>query len=193
MKHKDDLIAQAALAQFAKFGLRKTTMQDVADAAGVSRQTLYNRVPNKDALLRLVARYYFTNNINRCREALKACPDLPSSWDVLISHFVVEVWHTVNAMPEADAFEASANDVIAVEVADAITVKTALIGQMLTTHNAVSQNPGQTPQDIGQFFCATAVGIKTSAKDEASLNALASTLKQTMLSLTALDDYRHAS
>ena len=59
MNNKDDIIAQGALTQFAKFGLRKTTMQDVADEASISRQTLYNRVPNKDALLRLVAKYYF--------------------------------------------------------------------------------------------------------------------------------------
>ena len=72
MENKDILIAQAAMQQLSKFGLRKTTMQDVADAAEISRQTLYNRVPNKDALLRLVARFYFNDNIHRCDPRLRS-------------------------------------------------------------------------------------------------------------------------
>ena len=35
MKNKDSQISQAAMAQFAKYGIGKTTMQDVADEAGV--------------------------------------------------------------------------------------------------------------------------------------------------------------
>ena len=185
MENKDDLIAQAALAQFAKFGLRKTTMQDVANAAGVSRQTLYNRVPNKDELLRLVAKFYFTDNINRCKNALQNCDDLSSSWDVLIDHFVIEVWQTVKAMPEADEFEMSANDVITEEVRIAIEEKTILIADMIKKHNAASYLRGQSPEDLGRFFCATAAGIKTSAENENALKALTATFKQTLLGLTS--------
>ncbi len=36
---------------FAHYGLSKTSMRDLADAAGVSRQTLYNRFKTKEALL----------------------------------------------------------------------------------------------------------------------------------------------
>lgn len=36
---------------FAHYGLGKTSMRDLADAAGVSRQTLYNRFKTKEALL----------------------------------------------------------------------------------------------------------------------------------------------
>lgn len=39
------------LSVFAHYGLSKTSMRDLADAAGVSRQTLYNRFKTKEALL----------------------------------------------------------------------------------------------------------------------------------------------
>ena len=41
----------AVLAEFARFGFRRTSMVGLADAAGVSRQTLYNRFGGKEAVL----------------------------------------------------------------------------------------------------------------------------------------------
>jgi len=39
------------LATFARYGFRKASMEDLAQAAGVSRQTLYNRFRTKQAVL----------------------------------------------------------------------------------------------------------------------------------------------
>jgi len=41
----------AALEEFSRFGFRRTSMVGLADAVGVSRQTLYNRFGNKEAVL----------------------------------------------------------------------------------------------------------------------------------------------
>ena len=41
----------AALEEFARFGFRRTSMVGLADAVGVSRQTLYNRFGNKESVL----------------------------------------------------------------------------------------------------------------------------------------------
>lgn len=44
-------IFKAALGCFSRYGLRRTTMDDVAIAAGVSRKTVYNYFTNKSALI----------------------------------------------------------------------------------------------------------------------------------------------
>jgi AcrR family transcriptional regulator len=44
-------IADAAVALFAERGFTETTMDDVADAAGVSRRTAYRHFPSKDDLV----------------------------------------------------------------------------------------------------------------------------------------------
>ncbi len=44
-------IADAAVALFAERGFAETTMDDVADAAGVSRRTAYRHFPSKDDLV----------------------------------------------------------------------------------------------------------------------------------------------
>ena len=46
-----DIQFKSVLAVFAHYGFRKASMDDLAQAAGVSRQTLYNRFKTKEAVL----------------------------------------------------------------------------------------------------------------------------------------------
>ena len=49
-----DRVLAAALAQFEDFGIRRTTMEDVARRAGLSRVTIYRRFPGKERLVEAV-------------------------------------------------------------------------------------------------------------------------------------------
>jgi AcrR family transcriptional regulator len=53
---KRQLILDAGLIQFAQFGLRKTSMQDIAEQAGISRASVYSYFKNKDEIFRCVFR-----------------------------------------------------------------------------------------------------------------------------------------
>src|SRR3954454_8774059 len=50
-------LLEAALSVFLKFGFRKTSMEEVARAAHVSRQGLYLHFPTKEALFRAVIQH----------------------------------------------------------------------------------------------------------------------------------------
>ena len=52
---KRQLILDAGLIQFAQFGLRKTSMQDIAEQAGISRASVYSYFKNKDEIFRCVS------------------------------------------------------------------------------------------------------------------------------------------
>ena len=52
---KRQLILDAALTQFAQYGLRKTSLQDIAEHAGVSRAAIYLHFKNKDQIFRSVS------------------------------------------------------------------------------------------------------------------------------------------
>ena len=80
----DDVIIDAAEDCFALVGVRATTVDDIAAAAGVSRITVYRRVGNRDqvvlaVLLRIVDRY-----LARLRPRLLAQADLASAIVLLI-------------------------------------------------------------------------------------------------------------
>jgi AcrR family transcriptional regulator len=74
-------IFKAAVAHFSRYGLRRTTMDDVAAAAGVSRKTVYNYFTNKSVLLAEVI-FDEARRVNaRARRAVDL--DLPSA-DLLV-------------------------------------------------------------------------------------------------------------
>jgi AcrR family transcriptional regulator len=50
-------LLEGALATFARFGYRKTSMEEVARAAGISRQGLYLHFPTKDDLFRATVHF----------------------------------------------------------------------------------------------------------------------------------------
>ena len=64
----DPLLA-AAYQAFARHGFKRTTMADVAEAAGISRPALYLRVTNKEALLHLVADALLAASLDAARRA----------------------------------------------------------------------------------------------------------------------------
>lgn len=183
MNRKDISIAQAALGQISKYGWRKTTMQDVADAASISRQTLYNHVPNKDELLRLVAQVYFSDNLSRCAVALESTDTLAEGWQIFLDHFVIEVWRTINAIPEAEDFERSANAVIAKEIQAATDQKIKMVIDFLIVRGAATLSESRR-MEISRFFYASSSGVKVSARDEAELLGMVSTLKSALIALS---------
>src|SRR5262245_32919973 len=74
-------IFKAAVGCFSRYGLRRTTMDDVATAAGVSRKTVYNYFTNKSSLIAEVI-FDEARKVNaRARRGLDL--DLPSA-DLLV-------------------------------------------------------------------------------------------------------------
>ncbi|MFB4297319.1 TetR/AcrR family transcriptional regulator [Actinomadura sp. NTSP31] len=83
-------ILDAALAQFAEFGLRRTSMEDVARRAGVARITVYRRFAAKNALVEAV----LLREVRRFLEVFTAAVDgLPDVADRVAEGFVVTLRH----------------------------------------------------------------------------------------------------
>lgn len=79
-------ILDAALAQYLVHGLRRTSVDDVARAAGIGRATVYRRFANRDELVQAVL-------ARECRrffaEIAAATESLPTVADRLVEGFVV--------------------------------------------------------------------------------------------------------
>lgn len=68
----DGAVFQRVLGVFAHYGLRKTSMSDLAAAASISRQTLYNRFGTKHAVLDWALQGYVVNAGALAEEQLNA-------------------------------------------------------------------------------------------------------------------------
>lgn len=67
----DRQIVRAALACFGRFGVRKSTLEDIAREAGVSRATIYRYFQNKDTLLRIVISQEVARILSEVQKELK--------------------------------------------------------------------------------------------------------------------------
>lgn len=70
----DRQVLDAALDRFLTFGIRRTSMDDVATAAGVGRATVYRRFGNRDGLIRAVVLrelYAFLSRVDAPVEAIE--------------------------------------------------------------------------------------------------------------------------
>jgi AcrR family transcriptional regulator len=86
-----DRILDAALDQLAATGIRRTTVDDVAHRAGVSRITVYRRFPNRDALLLAVALREGGRLLAQLDDVLDGAggPEGPDLADAVVVGFVV--------------------------------------------------------------------------------------------------------
>lgn len=67
---RHDALLEAAVAVFARYGFRKTSMDEVARAAGVSRQGLYLQFVDKEALFRKAVAFKLSTQLSAARAAL---------------------------------------------------------------------------------------------------------------------------
>ncbi|MBY8871283.1 TetR/AcrR family transcriptional regulator [Micromonospora sp. PLK6-60] len=73
-----DAILTAAYECFTRHGIRRTTMDDIAAAAGMSRPAVYQYVRNKDDAYRRLAERLFDASLARARAAA-AAPGTPTA------------------------------------------------------------------------------------------------------------------
>lgn len=66
------LDATAAISTFAQYGVRRTSMDDLARALMVSRQTVYNRFGNKEAVWSWALETFFTEMLDAAKAELAA-------------------------------------------------------------------------------------------------------------------------
>lgn len=96
--HRDDTerqIMDAALELFLTFGLRRTTLGQIAKRAGVGRPTLYRRFADKDAVIQAVLLREAQRQIHDIWEQVK---NIESPEDALVAAFVSGI-RAFNAHP----------------------------------------------------------------------------------------------
>ncbi|MEM7003279.1 MAG: helix-turn-helix domain-containing protein [Pseudomonadota bacterium] len=72
---KREVILNAAEAQFSQYGFRRTTMDDIARAAEVSRASLYSYFENKEEIFRSLSQWLFAESLQAARDELQCQRD----------------------------------------------------------------------------------------------------------------------
>ena len=151
----------AALATFMRFGFKKTSMQEVARAAELSRQGLYLHFATKEELFSATVRYALARGLSDAsaclREPERALPErLAAAFDVWIGRYVGMVGDDVADLAEAMSrlvgpLLAEHEDAFSEQVARAIRAS----GLMASYKGA-----GLSARQLADTLYATARGLK---------------------------------
>jgi AcrR family transcriptional regulator len=157
------VVLDAAVAVFARFGYRKASMDEVARAAGVSRQGLYLQFANKEELFRKTLEHSLNNQLNAAVAALARQDGLE-----------------VRIVAACDAWSGRFVGSLGSDAADLMCASTSLAGTTLTHYEAefelalaraIADSPlngfcttaGLSPADLARTLHATARGLKQSS------------------------------
>jgi AcrR family transcriptional regulator len=158
-------VLDAAVGVFARYGYRKTSMDEVARAAGVSRQGLYLQFADKEALFRTAVEHKLARQLSAALLALSNPQhDLESR---LIAACVEWAGHSIGALGG--------------DAADLMCASTSLAGSTLADYHgrfekalatSVAESPlltfcnasSITPADVATALHATARGLKHSCQ-----------------------------
>ncbi len=171
-------ILEAAMRVFARYGVRRSSMRDVAEEAGVSRQTLYNAFGSKDDLLRALIRHFTDQAIARIEAGLPACRDLGEQLDLVFAHMVVEGFELVRRTPNAAELLEGFNHAGRDEIATAAARFTALIERILAPHAPALAHAGLTPGALAAFVQRAAKAVGAQARGREELTAQLATLRR---------------
>ena len=90
MSDTEQKIVDAAIQCFVRFGATKTSMNDIARAAGVSRQTLYDLFGSKDELIRASIRQISLQSMAAIEDRLAGCHTLADRLDVYLEETTIK-------------------------------------------------------------------------------------------------------
>jgi len=157
---KEERVIEAATGVFLRYGHARTTMGDIAEAAGISRPALYLVFPGKGDIFAAVIGRLIADTLREFREALPALPRLEQKL-----HFCCEKWgahgyELTLARPDAkDLFDLSF-----APVQQMYADFEAFLAEILAAPVAASALKA-TPEELAHVLAFAMRGFKETARD----------------------------
>jgi AcrR family transcriptional regulator len=165
-------VLAAAQGVFLRYGFKKTSMDDLARAAGLSRQGLYLQFQTKEALFKAVLEHLMAQLETTARAALArddaAIEDrLVAGFEAFYGRMIeLESGHFDELFETATALVGPLHEEMEGKFAAAIA------GVLSREGVAAAWKPaGISAKDLAEHLCATATGIKHAAKTLAAFRA----------------------
>ncbi len=183
MNEREIMMLDAAVSVFARYGVKKTTMGDIAEAAGVARQTLYNAYPGKGEVIRAAVRHVGATTYDAVCAAWKKADTLEDKLEAFLVIGPLAWYDRVQESPDtAELIEGI--HAAAQEEMEALNSRfTTLLEEMFRPHAEPIEAAGMTIETFADFVFTSAHGAKHTAPSRAVVEARLNALKQTVLTL----------
>lgn len=177
-------IVEAALAAFSRYGIRRVSMNEVAETAGVSRQTLYSHYRNKDELFAAA----MTETVHRTMQTLEKawldCDGLSEQLDAYFEHAVFFPYRILQQHPDLKDLLNGVGPTTSEVAKEVEADKANLVATLFSPFQAKLAKAESAPIEVGKFIVRASTDFKYFAKDEAELKQYLHTLKAAVLAMT---------
>lgn len=182
MDADDSSFLDTATSVVARYGMKRTTMDDLARAVGVSRQTLYDRFGDKDGVMAAVIHHMAKRLCRELRAAFVERSDLAEKLD---AYFEIAVWPTyelMQAMPDAVDFEKGMGPASTAASREGSELKRAILADMLRPLFATGTHP---PENVAAYVEQASSRAKMSDISSDELERFLAVLKASVVALAS--------
>lgn len=187
MKNREEHIIEAAIQLFLRYGVKRTGMNDIAEEADISRQTLYKAFTNKDAVLQATIRLLADRVVADIKAGLTKANNLDEQLDVIFKHIAIEHFDLMRSSPNAEdivaGFNASSQD----ELEAGAKRNIELISRVLEFHVSEIEKSGLSVGQLADFIQRMATAAKYNALNRKHLLSLLAALKVAVLKITSAE------
>jgi len=182
MTAREEKIVDAAVEVFSRYGVKRTTMNDIAGEAGVSRQTLYNAYANKDEVLQAAIRIHAERSLAAIERRCAEVDDLSDQLDIVFQYLIVKPFEQLSALPHADELITGFNQAAKQEIDTSHEQYRAFIETLLQPYEERIRAGGLTPKLLSDCIQKACVGFKYKARNKKHVRELLGSLKALALS-----------
>ena len=174
-------IIDAAVRNFVHYGIRKTTLADIAKEAEISRQTLYASFGTKDDLIVAAILHFAKGNILTFRGRLTSCKTLAEQLDAYFASTIIRSFKTLQSSDDAEDLISGHNKAGKAAIEQTRLWHRSIIADLLIPHAIAIGRTGQTPAELAHWFVSSAMAMKYEAHSRDALDRLLHSLKVSVL------------
>ena len=185
MTDRDRKLIEAARNVFARYGIAKTTMADIAREAGVARQTLYNAYAGKDEVMRAVVRFSMDETDAAVEAAWAQCVGLEAHLEAFFQIVPLGWYDFAQNSPEAAEILEGVHRVAAEELVEAARAWSARFETLLLSELPTNHPVAGRAAELADFIYASSINAKYGAESRKVLEDRLNMLKASVLALVA--------
>jgi len=184
MIEKEILYAEAAGRVIERYGMKRTTMGDIAKEAGVSRQTLYTVYPSKEDVLRGIIRLSCGRTSETIEVECAKQVGVEAKLTAMFEHMTLAPYRMIAAMPDAADFLIGFKDAATCELDRAYDRYAETLRGILAPHQKAIEAVGLTVDRLANYVITSAKTFKKEARNEDELVEMLEVLKRMVVSIT---------
>jgi len=192
MNDREQKILDAAIDVFSRYGVRKATMGDIAEQAGISRPTLYARYANKDEIIGAAMQLISDRVVHEVTEAWRSATTISERIDIFLDCAIVRFFDQIKQMPDSSDLMVSywAQGTAAQHAVE--QGKIDLLAGLFEAQREALAAKGSSPAQLAEFFYASSSSFKFTARDASHLESLLATLKRSTMVMLGEGQYSPA-